>query len=63
MTFKQVKLRTGFGAQHLLNWGFPGVSMVKHPPANTGDIKDTDLIPGSDDPLEENMTSHSNIYT
>lgn len=31
--------------------------------ANTGDIKDTDLIPGSDDPLEENMTSHSNIYT
>ena len=44
MTFKQVKLRTGFGAQHLLNWGFPGVSMVKHPPANAGDAR---LIPGS----------------
>ena len=25
----------------------PGVLMVKNPPANTGDIRDTDSIPGS----------------
>ena len=44
MRFKKVKLRMGFGAQHLLNWGFPGVSVVKNPPANAGDAG---LIPRS----------------
>ena len=29
-------------------------------PANTGDIRDTDLIPGSD-PLEEGMATYSTI--
>ena len=27
--------------------GFPGGSVVKHPPANTGDMRDVGLIPGS----------------
>ena len=26
--------------------GFPGVSVAKNPPANTGDIGDTSLTPG-----------------
>ena len=28
--------------------GFPGGSVVKNPPANTGDSRDTRLIPGSE---------------
>ena len=32
--------------------GFPGGSMVKNPPANAGDTWDVGLIPGSEDPLE-----------
>ena len=40
--------------------------MVKNPPANAGDIKDTGLICGlnpwrREDPLEEVMTTHSSI--
>ena len=27
--------------------GFPGGAVVKNPPANTGDSRDTRLIPGS----------------
>ena len=27
--------------------GFPGTAMVKNPPANAGDTRDTGLIPGS----------------
>ena len=27
--------------------GFPGGSVVKNPPANAGDIRDMDLMPGS----------------
>ena len=30
-----------------LKWGFPGGSVVKNPPANTGDTRDIGLIPGS----------------
>ena len=28
--------------------GFPGGSVVKNPPANAGDARDTSLIPGSE---------------
>ena len=35
--------------------------MVKNPPANAGDVRDADLIPRSEDPLEEVMATHSNI--
>ena len=35
--------------------GFPGDSMVKNPPANAGDIRDSGSIPGSGrSPGEEN---------
>ena len=35
--------------------------MVKNPPANTGDIRDAVSIPGSEDPLEKEMVTHSGI--
>ena len=37
-------------------WGFPGGSVVKNPPANTGD---RGLTPGSGRPLEKEMATHS----
>ena len=37
--------------------------MVKNLPANGGDIRDVDLIPGSEDPLEEEMTTLSSTLT
>ena len=38
--------------------GFLGGSRVKNLPANTGDVGS---IPGSEDPLEKEMTTHSSI--
>ena len=35
--------------------------MVKNPPANAGDLRDMDSIPGSEDPLKEGMATHSSI--
>ena len=35
--------------------------MVKNPPTNAEDIRDTDLIPGWEDPLEESMETHSSV--
>ena len=35
--------------------------MVKNPPANAGDIRDTSSIPGSGRSLEEGMATHSSI--
>ena len=35
--------------------------MVKNPPANAGDAGDTSWILGREDPLEEEMATHSNI--
>ena len=44
---------------HLLTAkGFPGGAEVKKPPINAGD---TGLIPGGEDPLEEQRASHSSI--
>ena len=36
--------------------GFPGGSIVKNPPANTGDVSS---IPGLEDPLEKETATHS----
>ena len=36
-------------------------AVVKNPPANTGDVRDVGLIPGLGNPLEQGMTTHSNI--
>ena len=41
--------------------GFPGGSVVENLPANSGDIGDVVLSLDKDDPLEEEMTTHSNI--
>ena len=35
--------------------------MVKHPPANAGDVRDTVSSLGREDTLEEGMVTHSNI--
>ena len=35
--------------------------VVKNLPANAGDLSDRSSIPGSGDPLEEGMATHSNI--
>ena len=35
------------------------VIVEKNPPANAGDIRDAGLIPGSEDPLEEGMATHT----
>ena len=37
------------------------VLAVKNPLANAGDIRDMGLIPGSEDPLEKGMATHSGI--
>ena len=39
------------------------VLVVKNPPANAGDIKETGVIPGwvGKIPLEESMAAHSNV--
>ena len=41
--------------------GFPGGSEVKNPPANAWDTGDVGLIPGQEDPLEEEMATCSSI--
>ena len=35
--------------------------VVKNPPANAGDIRDVGSIPGSKDPLEKEMATHSSL--
>ena len=35
--------------------------VVKHPPANARDMRDIGLISGQEDPLEEEMATHSSI--
>ena len=35
--------------------------MVKNLPANVGDIRNSGLIPGREDPLEQEMVTHSSI--
>ena len=41
--------------------GFPGGTVVKNLPHNTGDLRDMGSIPGSGEPLEEGMAMHSSI--
>ena len=35
--------------------------MVKNLPANAGDLRESGLIPGQEDPLEEGRATHSSI--
>ena len=43
--------------------GFPGGSVVKNPPANAGDTEMSVSSLGQDDPLEEEMATHSSILS
>ena len=43
------------------NMGFQVGLVVKNPPAHARDARDTGLIPGQEDPLEEGMATHSSI--
>ena len=45
----------------LIHWGFPGGTVVKNLSANAKDLQDTDSIPGSEEPLEEEIVTHSSI--
>ena len=42
---------------------FAGGSVVKNPPASAGDVRDTGLIPGLEDPLEEGMATHPSVLS
>ena len=35
--------------------------MVKNPPANAGEVRNAGSIPGLEDPLEEEMATHTSI--
>ena len=41
--------------------GFPCGSVVKNPPAKSGDVRDSVLSLSQEDPLEEGMANHSSI--
>ena len=47
------------------DWGTQGAFqvalVVKNPPAKAGDVRDVGSIPGSEDPLEKEMATHSSI--
>ena len=44
--------------------GFPGGAVVKNLPANTGDARDVGFLSlGREYPLEEQMATHSSIFT
>ena len=43
-------------------YGSPGDSVVKNSPANAGAAGDVDWSVGWEDPLEEEMATHSSIF-
>ena len=43
------------------SWGFSGSIMVKNPPANAGNARDTVSIPGSGRSPGEETATHSSI--
>ena len=51
-----------FLASSINCWASQVTPVVKNPPANAGDIRDADLIPGSRRSLEEEMATHSSIF-
>ena len=44
-----------------LNWASQVALVIKNPPASAGDIRDTGLTLGWEDPLEKGMATHSSI--
>ena len=47
--------------RHLNTAGFPGGTSGKEPAISTRDMRGVGLVPGQEDPREEEMTTHSNI--
>ena len=45
----------------LRDWASQVALVVKNLPANAGDVRDVGLTPGSEDPLEEEMATHSSV--
>ena len=50
-----------FGVSPLLLWASQVMIVIKNPPASAGEIRDLGSIPGSEDPLEEGVATHSSI--
>ena len=48
--------------QNQLWQGFPSGSVVKNLPANAGDVRVAVRSLGQEDPLEEDMATHSSIF-
>ena len=46
---------------NLINRASQVALMLKNLPADAGDVRDLDLIPGQEDPLEEGTATHSSI--
>ena len=44
-------------------WASQVARVVQNPPARARDVRDAVLIPGSEDPLEEALATHSSILT
>ena len=59
------QLRNNYGLVSYLSlsdsWAFQVALAVKNPPANAGDIRDSNSIPGLEGPLEEGMATQSGI--
>ena len=50
-----------FGVSPLPLWASQVTIVIKNPPASAGEIRDLGSIPGSEDPLEEGVATHSSI--
>ena len=47
----------------LRDWASQVALVVKNLPASAGGVRDVGLTPGSEDPLEEEMATHSSVLT
>ena len=57
--FIQIKIHISI----LSCWGFPGGTVAKNLPADAGDARDVTSSQGQEDPLEQEMATHSGIFT
>ena len=57
----RIALETLKTHNHTQEWGFPGGAGVKNLTANAGNIRNTVRSLGQEDPLEEDMATHSSI--
>ena len=57
----QANMKSSLWAIPVIKGSFPGGTVVKNPPANAGDKRDSGSIVGWEVPLEEEMATHSSI--